>query len=417
MKELFIHHQIESVWKTESAKIIATITRMVRDLSVAEDLAQDTLIKALERWPVSGIPDKPGAWLMIVAKRKAIDLLRRKKLLDQKYEQIAYEVNTQYEPDWADDIDEDIGDNLLRLMFMTCHRVLSKNARVALTLRLLGGLTTEEIAHAFLVPEPTIAQRIVRAKRTLAASKVPFEIPHKSEFTERLSSVLEVIYLMFNEGYSASSGDNLIRTNLCNEALRMGRILAEFISIESEVHGLVALMEIQASRFKARTNTDGEMILLLDQNRALWNQEQINRGIASLKKAEDLGGTLGMYALQASIAACHAKASSPEKTNWEQIIALYDALAEVAPSPVVELNRAIAVSMAYGTEAGLEIVESLLLDPVLKNYHLLPSVKGNFLLNLGRKKEAYIEFQRAALLTQNVREQKFLLKQAKDCMK
>lgn len=416
MKEFFIHHQIESVWKTESAKIIATITRMVRDLSMAEDLAQDTLIIALERWPVSGIPDNPGAWLMIVAKRKAIDLLRRKKLLDQKYEQLAYEVNTQYEPDWADDIDEDIGDNLLRLMFMTCHRVLSKNARVALTLRLLGGLTTEEIAHAFLVPESTIAQRIVRAKRTLAASKVPFEIPHKSAFTERLSSVLEVIYLMFNEGYSASSGDNLIRTNLCNEALRMGRTLAEFISIESEVHGLVALMEIQASRFKARTNTDGEMILLLDQNRALWNQEHITRGIASLKKAEDLGGTLGMYALQASIAACHAKASSPEKTNWEQIIALYDALAEVAPSPVVELNRAIAVSMAYGTEAGLEIVESLLLDPVLKNYHLLPSVKGNFLLKLGRKREAFIEFQRAALLTQNVREQKFLLKQAKDCM-
>ncbi|MDR0136784.1 RNA polymerase sigma factor [Metabacillus idriensis] len=415
MKEFFIQHRIESVWKTESAKIVAAITRMVRDLSMAEDLVQDTLIIALERWPVSGIPDNPGAWLMTVAKRKAIDVLRRKKLLDQKYEQIAYELNTQYEPDWADDIDEDIGDNLLRLMFMTCHPALSKNARVALTLRLLGGLTTEEIAHAFLVPEPTIAQRIVRAKRTLSAARVPFEIPQKSAFTERLSSVLEVIYLMFNEGYSASSGDNLIRTNLCDEALRMGRVLAELISIEPEVHGLVALMEIQASRFKARMNTEGEMVLLLDQNRKLWNQKQISRGIASLKKAEDLEGPLGMYALQASIAACHAKASSPEETNWEQITAFYEALAEVAPSPVVELNRAIAVSMAYGTEAGLEIVDSLLSDPVLKNYHLLPSVKGNFLLKLGRKREAFKEFQRASSLTQNVQEQKFLLKQARDC--
>jgi RNA polymerase sigma factor (sigma-70 family) len=416
MKEFCIHQRIESVWKTESAKIVAAITLMVRDISMAEDLAQDTLIIALERWPVSGIPDNPGAWLMTVAKRKAIDLLRRKKLLDQKYEQIAYEVNTHYEPDWTDDIDEDIGDNLLRLIFMTCHPLLSKNARVALTLRLVGGLTTEEIANAFLVPEPTIAQRIVRAKRTLAAANVPFEVPQKTGYTERLSSVLEVIYLMFNEGYSASSGDNLIRTNLCNEALRMGRVLAELILIEPEVHGLVALMEIQASRFKARTNTEGEMILLLDQNRSLWNEEHINRGIASLKKAKDLGGTLGMYALQASIATCHAGASSPKKTNWEQIVALYDALAEFAPSPVVELNRAVAISMAYGTEAGLEIVDSLLLDPALKNYHLLPSVKGNFLLKLGRKREAFEEFQRAASLTQNVQEHKSLLKQAKNCM-
>lgn len=417
MKESFVHHRIESVWKTESAKIVAVITRMVRDLSMAEDLAQDTLIIALERWVVSGIPDNPGAWLMTVAKRKAIDQLRRKKLLDQKYEQIAYEVNTQYESDWADNIDEDIGDNLLRLMFMTCHPVLSKNARVALTLRLIGGLTTVEIANAYLVPESTISQRIVRAKRTLAAAKIPFEVPQKSEFIERLSSVLEVIYLMFNEGYSASSGDNLIRKNLCYEALRMGRVLADLIRIEPEVYGLVALMEIQVSRLKARTNTEGEMILLLDQNRSLWNQEHIDRGVASLKKAEDLGGTLGVYALQASIATCHALAETPEKTNWKRISALYDALSVISPSPVVELNRAVAVSMVCGPLAGLEIVDSLLLEPTLKNYHLLPSVKGNFLLKLGRKREASEEFHRAALLTQNVQEQKFLLKQAKDCMK
>ena len=417
MNEFFIHQRIESVWRTESAKIIASITRMVRDISIAEDVAQDTLIIALERWPVSGIPDNPGAWLMTVAKRKAIDLLRRKKQLDQKYEQMAYEVNTHYEPDLADNIDEDIEDNLLRLIFMTCHPALSKNARVALTLRLVGGLTTEEIANAFLVPEPTIAQRIVRAKRTLSAANVPFEVPQKTAYAERLSSVLEVIFLMFNEGYSASSGDNLLRTNLCNEALRMGRVLADLILIEPEVHGLVALMEIQVSRFKARTNTEGEIILLLDQNRSLWNQELISRGVVSLKKAENVGGTLGMYALQASIAACHAIADTPEKTNWERISSLYDALCEISHSPVVELNRAVAISMVYGPMAGLEIVDSLLLDPALKNYHLLPSVKGNFLLKLGRKREALEEFQRAALLTQNVQEQKFLLKQAKDCMK
>ncbi|WP_075617967.1 RNA polymerase sigma factor [Paenisporosarcina indica] len=417
MNEFFIHQRIESVWRTESAKIIASISRMVRDISIAEDVAQDTLIIALERWPVCGIPDNPDAWLMTVAKRKAIDLLRRKKRLDQKYEQMVYEMNIHYEPDLADDIDEDIEDNLLRLIFMTCHPVLSKNARVALTLRLVGGLTTEEIANAFLVPEPTIAQRIVRAKRTLAAANVPFEVPHKRAYAERLSSVLEVIYLMFNEGYSASSGDNLIRMNLCNEALRMGRVLADLILIEPEVYGLVALMEIQVSRFKARTNTEGEIILLLDQNRSLWNQEHIGRGVVSLKKAEDVGGTLGMYALQASIAACHAIADTPEKTNWERISALYEALSEISPSPVVELNRAVAISMVYGPMAGLEIVDSLLLAPALKNYHLLPSVKGNFLLKLGRKREALEEFQRAALLTQNVQEQKFLLKQAKDCMK
>lgn len=416
MNKFFIHQRIETVWRAESAKIVAVLTRMVRDIGVAEDLAQDTLIVALERWPVSGIPDKPVAWLMTVAKRKAIDLLRRKKRMDQKYQQMAYEVNTHYEPDWADDIDEYVEDNLLRLIFMTCHPVLSKNARVALTLRLVGGLTTEEIAKSFLVPESTIAQRIVRAKRTLAAAKIPFEVPQKSAYIERLFSVLEVIYLMFNEGYSASSGENLIRTNLCDEALRMGRVLAKLIPTEPEIYGLLALMEIQASRFKARTNSEGEMILLMDQNRSLWNQEHISRGIASLKKAEDLGGTLGMYALQASIAACHATASSQEKTNWERISALYDALAEVAPSPVVELNRAVAISMAYSPDAGLEIVDSLLCDPALKNYHLLPSVKGNLLLKLGRKREAFEEFQRASSLTENEHEQKFLLKQAKDCM-
>ncbi|TWT25861.1 RNA polymerase sigma factor [Planomicrobium sp. CPCC 101110] len=416
MNELFIRQKIEAVWRAESAIIVASITRVVGDIGIAEDVAHDTLIKALESWPIRGIPNNPGAWLMTVAKRKAIDTLRRKKSLDQKYEQMAYQMNEHYEPDVIEHLDEDIKDNLLRLIFMTCHPILSKNARVALTLRLLGGLTTEEIANAFLVPEPTVAQRIVRAKRTLVAANVPFEVPQKSAYAERLSSVLEVIYLMFNEGYSASSGDNLIRMNLSNEALRMGRALAKLIHTEPEVYGLVALMEIQISRFKARTNTEGEMILLLDQTRSLWNQEHIKRGVNSLKKAEDSGGTLGIYALQASIAACHAIAETPEKTNWERISALYDALSEISPSPVVELNRAVAVSMVYGPLAGLEIVDSLLLEPELKNYHLLPSVKGNFLLKLGRKREAMEEFQRASLLTQNVQEQKLLLKQVRNCM-
>ncbi|MEI2665688.1 RNA polymerase sigma factor [Rossellomorea sp. LJF3] len=417
MKETSIHQRIESIWRAESAKVVASLTRMVKDISMAEDLAQDTLIIALERWPVSDIPENPGAWLMTVAKRKAIDMLRRKKRLDQKYEQMAHSMNTHYDYDLADEMDEEIKDDVLRLIFMTCHPVLSKNARVALTLRLVGGLTTEEIANAFLVHEPTIAQRVVRAKRKLVEANVPFEVPKKAEYAQRLSSVLEVIYLMFNEGYSASTGKHLIRMNLCNEALRMGRALVELIGLEPEVHGLVALMEIQASRFKARTNTEGEMILLLDQNRLLWSQEHINRGFASLRKVEDLGGTIGLYALQAAIAACHAEADSPEKTNWERISTLYRALSHIAPSPIVELNRAVAISMAYGPIAGLEIVDSLLKEPALKNYHLLPSAKGHFLLKLGRKKEANKEFQRAASLTQNVQEQKFLLKQAKDCMK
>jgi len=417
MDESIIHQRIESVWRLESAKIIASLTRMVKDISLAEDVTQDALIIAIEHWSVSGIPDNPGAWLMTVAKRKAIDILRRKKRLEQKYEHIAFEMNTHNDYDFSEEIEEEIKDNVLRLLFMTCHPVLSKNARVALTLRLVGGLTTEEIAQAFLVPEATIAQRIVRAKRTLATANVPFEIPQKSAYEERLSSVLEVIYLMFNEGYSATSGNNLIRMNLCYEALRVGRVLADLIFKEPEVYGLIALMEIQVSRFKARTNTEGEMILLMDQNRSLWNQDHIQRGVAALKKAEDLGGTFGLYALQAAIAACHAIADTPEKTNWKRISVLYEALSKIAPSPVVELNRAVAISMVYGPLAALEIVDSLLLEPALKNYHLLPSVKGNFLLKLGRKIEASEEFQRAALLTQNIQEQKFLLKQAKDCTK
>ncbi|WP_273851918.1 RNA polymerase sigma factor [Guptibacillus spartinae] len=416
MKTSFINQRIEAIWREESAKIVAVLTRMVRDIGVAEDLAQDTLIVALERWPVSGIPDKPGAWLITVAKRKAIDMMRRKKRLNQKYEQMAYEGKTHDEPDWTIHHDEEIQDNLLRLIFMTCHPVLSKNARVALTLRVVGGLTTEEIANAFLISESTIAQRIVRAKRTLATSNVPFEVPQKTAYTERLSSVLEVIYLMFNEGYAASSGDHVIRINLCHEAIRMGQVLVDLLHTEPESYGLLALMELQASRFNARTNGEGEMILLMDQNRSLWDQEHIGRGMAALRKAEELGGAQGRYALQAAIAACHARAILPDETNWKRISELYDDLAEVVPSPVVELNRAVARSMADGPEVGLKMVDSLLSEPTLKNYHLLPSVRGSLLLKLGRKRHAYEEFQRAASLTQNVQEKKFLLKQAKDCL-
>ncbi|MCC5804389.1 RNA polymerase sigma factor [Rossellomorea vietnamensis] len=415
MKETFINQKIESIWKAESARIIASLTRMVRDIDVAEDLAQDTLIVALERWPVSGLPENPGAWLMTVAKRKAIDLLRRKKTLSQKYEQLAYTLNTQQ--DVSEEVHEEMNDDVLRLIFMTCHPVVAENARVALTLKLVGGLTTKEIAKAFLVPEPTIAQRIVRAKRKLVDANVPFEVPNEDEYEERLSSVLTVIYLMFNEGYSASSGEQLIRTNLCHEAVRMGRVLPDLIPLEPEVHGLVALMEIQASRLKARTTPEGDMILLQDQDRSLWDQEHINRGLISLKTADELGGRMGIYALQASIAACHARAESLDATDWKQIVTLYETLSTIAPSPVVELNRAVAISMAYGPGAGLEILQSLHSDPAMKQYHLLPSIKGNLLLKLGRKQEAFTEFQRAASLTQNVQEQKFLLKQAEDCLK
>ncbi|MFE1245164.1 RNA polymerase sigma factor [Fictibacillus sp. NPDC058756] len=415
MKKYGTHRTIEGVWTVESVRIIAGVARIVQDVSIAEDLAQDALAIALEKWPESGIPEKPGAWLMTVAKRRAIDFLRQNKLRDLKYEEIGRNMELKIKTDY-DSIEEEINDDLLRLIFTTCHPVLSREARVALTLKLLCGLKTDEIARAFLMPESTIAQRIVRAKRTLSASKVPFEVPHGVELSLRMSSVLEVIYLMFNEGYVANGGENWIRPTLCNEAIRLGRILAEILPEEPEVHGLIALMEIQASRFKARIGPMGEPILLQDQNRVLWDDLLIHRGFSALKRVEQIGGTNGPYSLQASIAACHARARTASETDWQEISALYDALAQVAPSPIVELNRAVAISMAYGIEEGLEIVDSLLLNPALKNYHLLPSVKGNFLLKLGRKREAFEEFQRAASLTQNVQEQKFLLRQAKICM-
>ncbi|MBD3919201.1 RNA polymerase sigma factor [Paenibacillus sp. PR3] len=388
---------------------------MVRDVGLAEDLAQDALIIALERWPQTGIPDNPGAWLMTTAKRRAIDHMRRLKLRDRKYEELGWEIERQHEPDWDEALDDPVGDDLLRLIFTTCHPILSTDARVALTLRLLGGLTTEEIASAFLVPEPTIAQRIVRAKRSLAAANVPFELPPQAELAERLSSVLEVIYLMFNEGYSASSGASWIRPMLCSEALRLGRILAEIAPYEPEVHGLVALMEIQSSRFRARVGPSGEPILLLDQNRSLWDHLLIRRGLAAIQRAERLGKTFGNYLLQASIAACHARARTASETDWVKISALYDALSQVAPSPVVELNRAVALSMAFGPEVGLEVIDSLMQEPSLKNYHLLPSVRGDFLMKLGRKNEAHFEFQQAAKLAGNEKERELLLKRAVEC--
>lgn len=384
----------------------------MRDVGLAEDLAQDSLIIGLERWPISGIPDNPGAWLMTTAKRKAIDLLRRNKLRDRKYEELGYELDTQHEPDFDAALDDRFGDDLLRLIFTTCHPVLSVEARVALTLKLLGGLTTGEIASAFLTPEPTVAQRITRAKRTLAAARVPLEVPPKAELAARLSSVLEVIYLMFNEGYAASSGGSWIRPTLCEEALRLGRIMAEIAPDEPEVHGLAALMEIQSSRFKARVDSAGEPILLMDQNRALWDHLLIRRGLAALDRAERLGGALGPYSLQAAIAACHARTRTASETDWVKISALYDALSLTAPSPVIELNRAVALSMAFGPAVGLEIVDVLMSEPSLKNYHLLPSVRGDFLVKLGRVGEACLEFRRAATLAGNSRERELLLKRA-----
>lgn len=407
-----INRSIDAIWRIESVKIIAGLARIVRDVGLAEDLAQDALIIALERWPSSGIPDNPGAWLMTTAKRKAIDLLRRNKLRDRKYEELGYELDTQHEPDFDAALDDRFGDDLLRLIFTTCHPVLSVEARVALTLKLLGGLTTGEIASAFLTPEPTVAQRITRAKRTLAAARVPLEVPPKAELAARLSSVLEVIYLMFNEGYAASSGGSWIRPTLCEEALRLGRIMAEIAPDEPEVHGLVALMEIQSSRFKARVDSAGEPILLMDQNRALWDHLLIRRGLAALDRAERLGGALGPYSLQAAIAACHARARTASETDWVKISALYDALSQTAPSPVVELNRAVALSMAFGPAVGLEIVDVLMSEPSLKNYHLLPSVRGDFLVKLGRVGEACLEFRRAATLAGNSRERELLLKRA-----
>ncbi|RUT31840.1 RNA polymerase sigma factor [Paenibacillus zeisoli] len=415
MNKSAAHRTIDGIWRIESPRIIAGLARRVRDVGLAEDLAQDALIIALERWPESGIPDNPGAWLMTTAKRRAIDHLRRSKVRDQKYAELGWEIERQYEPDWDEAIDDPVGDDLLRLMFTTCHPVLSAEARVALTLRLLGGLTTKEIASAFLVPEPTVAQRIVRAKRTLAAAHVPFEMPPRAELPARLSSVLEVIYLMFNEGYAASSGGSWIRPMLCGEALRLGRILAEIAPAEPEVHGLVALMEIQSSRFKARIDKKGEPILLMDQNRALWDHLLIRRGLSAIERAERLGRAFGPYLIQASIAACHARARTASETDWVRISALYDALSQIAPSPVVELNRAVALSMAFGPEVGLEVIDAIGQEPSLKNYHLLPSVRGDLLMKLGRTQEAGIEFKHAAALTCNEKEREFLLRRAADC--
>ena len=410
-----IHRAIDAVWRIESAKLIAGLARIVRDVGLAEDLAQDALVIALERWPESGIPTKPGAWLMATAKHRAIDRIRRNVTLERKHEEIRRDIEIQQElaeVDFDAAIDDDVGDDLLRLIFTACHPVLSTEARVALTLRLLGGLTTEEIARAFLVSEATVAQRIVRAKRALAEAHVPFEVPRGAERAARLSSVLEVIYLIFNEGYSATAGDDWMRPALCEDALRLGRILAGLVPNEPEVHGLVALMEIQASRLRARVGPSGEPILLLDQNRARWDQLLIRRGFAALARAESLGNALGPYALHAAIAACHARARTPADTDWARIAAFYDALAQLAPSPVVELNRAVAVSIAYGPAAGLELVEALTSEPSLKNYHLLPSVRGDLLAKLGRFDEARAEFKRAAALTRNVRERELLLSRA-----
>ena len=418
MSSIETHRVIDAVWRIESARLIAGLARIVRDVGLAEELAQDALVIALERWPESGIPDNPGAWLMATAKHRAIDLFRRNKLLERKHEELGRELKSQQDLAMASfDIPEDheISDDLLRLVFASCHPVLSTEARVALTLRLLGGLTTQEIARAFLVPEPTVAQRIVRAKRTLTEARVPFEVPRGPDLATRLSSVLEVIYLVFNEGYSATAGEDWVRPALCEDALRLGRILAELAPQEPEVHGLVALMEIQSSRLHARVGLRGEPILLLDQDRTRWDQLLIRRGLAALDRAEKLGGVLGPYGLQAAIAACHARARTAAETDWHRISALYDALVQLTPSPVVELNRAVAVAMAFGPAAGLELIDTLTSEPSLKAYHLLSSVRGDFLFKLGRFTEAQAEFQRAATLTQNAREREFLLNRAAAC--
>jgi len=412
------HRAIDAVWRIESAKLIAGLTRMTGDVGTAEDLAQDALVAALERWPESGVPDNPGAWLMTTAKHRAIDLLRRGKLLERKHAELGHEVAAGQESPERElnaALDDPVGDDLLSLMFTACHPVLSTEARTALTLRLLGGLTTEEIARAFLVPKATIAQRIVRAKRTLAAARVPFEVPRGTELAARLSSVLEVIYLIFNEGYSATAGDDWMRPALCEDALRLGRILAELVPQEPEVHGLVALMEIQSSRSAARLGPSGEPILLLDQDRGRWDHLLIRRGLAALERAEALRGGYGPYALQGAIAACHASARTPEETDWTRIVALYDALAQLQPSPVVDLNRAVALGMAFGPAAGLEVVDRLTSEPSLEGYHLLPAVRGDLLAKLGRFAEARVEFERAASLTRNTRERTLLLERAATC--
>jgi len=410
------HAAITALWRIESAKVIATVARMVRDVGLAEELAQDALVAALEHWPTRGVPDNPGAWLMTTARNRALDQVRANSLHTRKHEQLGQDMEalqTHVVPDFVDALDaarqDDIGDDLLRLIFTACHPVLSTEARVALTLRLLGGLTTDEIARAFLVPEATIAQRIVRAKRTLTAAKVPFEVPRAQALAPRMASVLEVVYLIFNEGYSATAGDDWMRPALCEEALRLGRVLAGLAPHEAEVHGLVALMEIQASRTRARVDAQGRPVLLLEQDRARWDALLIRRGLTALERAGALGGARGPYALQAALAACHARARTAAATDWEQIVALYDALAQVAPSPVVELNRAVAVGMAFGPAAGLEIVDVLRLEPTLAHYPWLPSVRGDLLSKLGRSDEARAEFERAAGMTRNQREREMLL--------
>ena len=409
-----VQASVEAVWRIESPRLIAGLARIVRDVGLAEDLAQDALVAALEQWPESGVPDKPGAWLMATAKHRAIDLIRRNARLEEKQQLLARELDGEPREDAVVEPDE-VQDDLLRLIFTACHPLLATEARVALTLRLLGGLTTEEIARAFLVPVPTMYQRIVRAKRTLSAARVPFEVPSGPELDPRLASVLEVIYLIFNEGYAATAGQDWVRPELCADALRLGRVLAELMPTEPEVHGLVALLEIQASRSRARIGPSGEPVLLLEQDRSRWDRLLIRRGLAALERAEQLGDALGPYGLQAAIAACHARARTAAETDWERIVALYDALAQLTPSPIVDLNRAVAVAMAFGPAAGLELVDALLSEPSLERYHLLPSVRGDFLFKLGRLAEARTEFLRAASLTQNAREQKLLLDRVAAC--
>jgi len=412
-----IHRTIDAVWRIESPRLIAGLARIVRDVGLAEDLAQDALVAALEQWPQLGVPDNPGAWLMATAKHRAIDHFRRNTLLERKHGELGRELGAKERavPDLDSALDDDFGDDLLRLVFISCHPVLATEAQVALTLRLIGGLKTEEIARAFLVPEPTIAQRVVRAKCTLAEKQVPFEVPRRAELAARLSSVLGVIYLIFNEGYSATAGEDWMRPALCEDALRLGRILAGLAPQEPEVHGLVALMEIQASRSRARVGPSGEPILLFAQNRAHWDQLLIRRGLAALTHVEKLGCAQGQYVLQAEITACHARARTPEETNWPRIVTLYAALAQLAPSPVVELNRAVAVAVAFGPAAGLELVDALTAERSLENYHLLPSVRGDLLKKLSRLNEARAEFERAASLTRNARERKLLLERAHAC--
>jgi RNA polymerase sigma-70 factor, ECF subfamily len=412
------HQAIEAVFRIEQAKLIAGLARMVRDVGLAEELAQDALVAALEQWPQSGTPDNPGAWLMAAAKRRAIDRFRRAKLIDRKHAELGHELATDGEgrmPDLDAALDDDIGDDLLRLMFTACHPLLGRDAQLALTLRLIAGLKTDEIARAFLVPEPTIAQRIVRAKRTLAEKQIPFEVPRGPALGERLASVLSVIYLIFNEGYAATAGDDWTRPQLCDEALRLGRILAELAREEPEVHGLVALMELQASRLAARRGPDGEPVLLLEQNRGRWDQLLIRRGLAALERAQAPGVERGPYVLQAAIAACHARARTPEETDWARIVGLYGELGLVMPSPIVELNRAVALAMLFGPDAGLRVVDALTSEPLLKDYHLLPSVRGDLLAKLGRHDEARAEFERAAAMTQNERERRLLLQRASEC--